>query len=475
MEFSLVGVLICVSMVLISLRIGGIVAGLIASLAFGATSAISLPALGGSSPLIFTILQIILICSVALKRSFIRDLCAVLVQQPIAWIVLVFIIYVLAGSFILPRLFLGQTTAFVPIRLESRIAEVPLSPVSGNLTQSLYFLLNALTFFAISVLLLRNSCLKHIRNGFFLWAILLIATGLADLGGKLAGAGDILEPLRTASYSMLTDVEQAGFFRIAGAYAEASAFGAATVCVLAFTFTYWRATQEFIALVLSILLLVLLLLSTSSTAYVGAAIVSIPLFFSILKSSANGRISRQDIFLLSCGIATLVVVIAINLYDEKVLEPFWDLLNTMIFNKASSASGQERAYWNVRSLDSFYDTGGLGIGLGSSRASSWVVAVVSQFGVIGAILIAAMLFQIVSKRWLSVPENSEPDTYAIAASLRSAALGALVTVSVSGGSADPGVLFFIALGVSSSFKQNARRTITDHFADFSEERRLAPG
>jgi hypothetical protein len=77
---------------------------------------------------------------------------------------------------------------------------------------------------------------------------------------------------------MLTDVEQAGFFRIASAYAEASAFGAATVCALAFTFSYWRATQEFVALALSMLLLTLLLLSASSTAYVGAAIISIPLF-----------------------------------------------------------------------------------------------------------------------------------------------------------------------------------------------------
>jgi hypothetical protein len=223
------------------------------------------------------------------------------------------------------------------------------------------------------------------------------------------------------------------------------------------------------------LLLALLLLSTSSTAYVGAAIISIPLFFSILKSSANGRISRQDIFLLSCGIATLVVVIAIYLYDEKVLEPIWDLLNTMIFNKASSTSGQERAYWNVRSLDSFYDTGGLGIGLGSSRASSWVVAVISQLGVIGALIIAAMLFQIINKRWLSVPENSEPDTYAVAASLRSAALAALVTSTVSGGGADPGVLFFIALAVSSSFRRAASHAVSgrSYFAEPSPGHLLA--
>lgn len=451
MQFSLVGALICIMMILAARWSGGLLAALIGSLTFGATSVVSLTALGGSSPLVFTMLQIILICSVVLKRSFVRDLWSAMSQQPVAWIVLIFMIYVIGGSFILPRLFFGQTTAFVPIKSELRIAEVPLSPVSGNVTQTLYFVLNVLAFFAVSILFSKENHAKAIRNGVFLWATLLVATGFMDFIGKIVGAGDLLEPIRTASYSMLTDVEQAGFFRIAGPYAEASAFGAATVVTLAFMFTYWRATRDTTALIISVLLLLLLLLSTSSTAYVGAAIISIPLFFSILKTSTSGRISRPDLFLLSCGIAVIVMVVAIELYDDKILDPIWDLFNTMILNKASSASGQERAYWNLRSIDSFFDTAGLGIGLGSSRASSWIVAVISQLGLIGSLLLAAMTYQIISKRWVRMSANGDEETQAIARSLRSAVLASLVAATVAGGGADPGLLFFIGLAVSSSF------------------------
>jgi hypothetical protein len=396
-------------------------------------------------------------------------------QQPIAWVVLIFMIYTIGGSVILPRLFFGQTTAFVPIKTELRIAEVPLSPVSGNVTQTLYFVLNVLTFFAVAILFSKENHAKAVRNGFFIWATLLVSTGFMDLIGKLIGAGDLLEPIRTASYSMLTDVEQAGFFRIAGPYAEASAFGAATVVTLAFMFTYWRATRDRIALIISIFLLLLLLLSTSSTAYVGAALIAMPLFFSILRTATTGRISRPDLFLLSCGIGAIVMVVAIELYDDKILDPIWDLFNTMIFNKASSASGQERAYWNLRSIDSFFDTAGLGIGLGSSRASSWIVAVISQLGLIGSLLLAAMTYQIISKRWIRMAENGDGQTQVIARSLRSAVLASLVTATVAGGGADPGLLFFVGLAVSSSFRRRPQydRLYAASAIEFPTVRRFA--
>ena len=40
---------------------------------------------------------------------------------------------------------------------------------------------------------------------------------------------------------------------------------------------------------------------------------------------------------------------------------------------------------NMRSLESVIDTVVLGIGIGSSRASSWIIAVVSQLGEIGIV------------------------------------------------------------------------------------------
>ena len=79
--------------------------------------------------------------------------------------------------------------------------------------------------------------------------------GVIDLLGKLAGAGDVLAPIRTASYAMLTDVSLGGFARIAGAYSEASAFGGVSLACLAFSYTYWRKTKDRLARWLSVILL----------------------------------------------------------------------------------------------------------------------------------------------------------------------------------------------------------------------------
>jgi hypothetical protein len=69
-----------------------------------------------------------------------------------------------------------------------------------------------------------------------------------------------------------------------------------------------------------------------------------------------------------------------------------------------------------------------------------------------------MTYQIISKRWIRMAENGDGRTQVIARSLRSAVLASLVTATVAGGGADPGILFFIGLAVSSSFR---RRTPYD--------------
>jgi hypothetical protein len=97
-------------------------------------------------------------------------------------------------------------------------------------------------------------------------------------------------------------------------------------------------------------------------------------------------------------------------------------------------------------MQAFFDTNGLGIGLGSSRASSWPIAVLSQLGVVGGTLIAMLLAALL---WppgrLRQPVDAEAD--AIMASARASALAALLAASLAGGLADPGMGFFVPLAV----------------------------
>ncbi len=274
-----------------------LIVGFFASLPFGATAFASLPALGGSSPLIYTLFAIALIMSVALRRAVLVDLGRAFADFPAAWVISVLALYAAAGSYILPRMFAGNTTAFVPI--EGVVTEVPLAPASGNITQTAYFLLGVLLFLAFCILLSRPGNLDKMRRGFLAFVILHAALGWFDFAGKLSGAGDLMEDIRTAKYALLTETEQSGFWRIVGGCSEASAFAGFGLAALAFAFTYWRETGSRLALLLTSAMLLLLVLSTSSTAYVGCALLSMLALASTAKAAFQNRLKSQDLLLIA--------------------------------------------------------------------------------------------------------------------------------------------------------------------------------
>ncbi len=459
MEPSIAGILICCGLfAAASFTEAPVVVALMASLAFGSTAIMTLPALGGSSPLIFVVFLMALFVTVALRRNLVAELGTVFAQQPLAWLVLLLTLYTVIGALVLPRMFEGQTEVFIPLRFESdggRIGEVPLAPVTGNVTQALYFVVSALSFFAFSVLLLQGTTLRAIRNGYFACAGLHAGLGFIDLFGKAAGLGDVLAPVRSASYAMLTNTNVLGFWRIAGGYSEASGFGAMTVSLLAFTFVYWRKTSNRLALWLCVALLSLLVLSTSSTAYVAGAVLLVFVTFSITSAAFRDRLRAQDMLILAVTCMAAVGAFGIALHDANALEPFTRLFDEMIVNKSLSDSGAERAYWNWRSLETVVDTVGLGVGIGSSRASSWIIAVASQLGVVGTLIIGWLTAEIIRGARSRSSGDDVYGNWATANSVRAACLAGLVTASISGGEADPGMRFYIALAVILSCRRLA--------------------
>ncbi|MBZ9677693.1 hypothetical protein [Mesorhizobium sp. ES1-1] len=422
-----------------------IITALIASLAFGATAIGTIGSLGGSSPLIFTFFNILLIGTALARRGIWRQIGIAFSHIGATWIVSALMIYVTLGALLFPRLFEGQTSAFVASRTGRGVYEAALAPVSANISQTGYFVLAGLTFLAVCVLVQREGTLTDIKRGYFLWFILHVSMGMLDLLGKLAGAGDVLAPIRTANYSMLTDVTEAGFFRIAGAFSEASAFGGVSLSGLAFTYTYWTKTGSKFALGLGALLFCLLLLSTSSTAYVGLAIISLPVVLSIARSLASGRLRSEEALLLTLLMPLLLLCMAVILFYPHFLDPVAQLVDNTLVNKVTSTSGQERSYWNYKSLQSFFDTGGLGVGLGSSRASSWPIALLSQLGLFGTVIMTVLLAMLM--RGLKGSSFVDAEVDAIASSSRACALSSLVAGSLASGSPDPGIVFYIPLAV----------------------------
>ena len=446
MEPSIPGLIVCAVIILIGAFLRApIILGLPIALAFGATSIGAVKALGGSTPLISVVFVLVLLGLAAIRRSLLSECATLFREHPIAWVAVALGLYSFSSAIILPRLFASQTTAFVPV--SGYVVEVPLEPVSGNITQTGYLILGILTYLILSIRLRSDVLLRRAGQGLFAFVIAEASLGVADALGKMSGAGDLLKPIRSASYAMLTEAEEAGFARLVGGYSEASAFGAACLACIAFCYVYWRRTGSRRALALGVLMLLLTLLSTSSTSYVGLAALGVPVLISFVRAVLTDRLTKEDLAIAVAGIFGAMAVVGIMLHDDHALDSVFKLVDSTLLNKANSGSGQERTYWNMRSLASFVDTYGLGVGFGSSRASSWVVAVLSQLGVVGTALMMTLVGHLTFADLRVDPRSPLAKTAATAAAARAAALTYLLAQSISGGSADPGLLFFYALAV----------------------------
>ncbi len=421
-----------------------ILLGLFVSLPFGSTAIGAIPALGGSTPLIYTVFVGLLVVSTMFKRGFRRNLGAVFRLHWSAAVAALVGIYAIFSAMISPRLFAGQTTMFTVI--EGAVTELPLAPSPGNITQTAYFILGILTFFAVRIALLDPTRIDIARRGFIAFAAIHVALGILDLAGKFVGLGDVLEPIRTANYALLTKDEVSGFFRISGGFPEASSYSITSNACIAFTFTYWRVTGSKIAFALTVILFALLALSTSTTAYVGLAALALLGAASIGIGFFSGRVKVQDVVLFVVLATGFAIALGAYLYNEKLFDPITELLRVMVLEKAGSDSGRERAYWNLQSLQAFLDTDGFGVGFGSSRSSSWLISVISQLGVLGSLmvfsLVAALLRGIRGLRL-----GGQNEIYGLAVASQALAVGWLISVSLSGASADPGLLFFLSLAV----------------------------
>lgn len=457
LEPSIPGLLVCAILLLIGGWLGApVLIGLFASLAFGSTAFATLTALGGSSPLIYTLFALALIVVTLCRKSFARDIGTVLGTHRSAWIVMGLVLYTFGSAIILPRLFIGQTTAFVIYR--GSILELPLQPTNGNITQAAYFAVGALTYFVFSMALLRRDGLRVVTLGFFVYVGLNALLGALDLAGKLVGLGDILIGIRTANYALLTEISEGGFWRIVGGHPEASSFAIFTISGLAFCFAYWRASGSRLALALGATCLMLVMLSTSSTGYGAIALLGAVFAIGSLRSMLRGRILARDLAIAACVPIFLGLVATIYVVHPKAVEPVINLVDSTLIKKAESQSAQERAYWNARSLSALGDTMGLGIGLGSSRASSWIIAVISQLGVVGTLLMIALLAALLKGPGPGQPTAPGDESLALFKGARACAFAFLIGASLSGGAADPGVLFFICLAVVVSLRRsfNAR-------------------
>lgn len=390
------------------------------------------------------------------------------IGRPGFWLV-VTVITSLVTAFFMPRLFQGEIFVF-PVRAQT-VGLTPLEPATSNFTQSAYFVADAACFLILSGYAATREGIKVLITAGLVVASLNLAFAALDLLTYFTGTAELLSPIRNANYSMLVETDMGGFKRIVGSFTEASSFGGLTIGYFAFTSRLWLLNwnSRFTGL-LALLSLIAILFATSSTGYVGLLGYLAVAYVEIsLKVMSRPSTRQMQLFVLTGPPLVLAIGLAIALNDS-LSSSAHDLFDMFLFEKLSSQSGVERSSWNAVALQSFIDTFGLGVGNGSGRASSFVIAVLSNLGIFGTVPFTIFFLKIL----LGQPGASQ-SSFELAGRMaaKSMCLSWIIAASVSNPFIDLGLPFYAFAAVAGANYSTASLQLFRQSPDRSEWRRGA--
>lgn len=315
------------------------------------------------------------------------------------------------ATIFLPRLMAG--TIVMPYRGEV-LVPTPLAPSAQNVSQLAYLSVSILLAIAYARVLTRPGLCRHAIGAVALGGAVAVATGVLDLASSVLPVGPMLAPFRTASYALHVSHSIVGVKRVVGLMPEAAAYGLLCLGYLSLLYFLRRALPDgwlrrrgipavMVGLVLSIAL------STSTAAYAGLSVLATTAAGEwawravALKRRAPGRRGLAPEAWAAAG--ALAGLAAIFLGLPHLLDPVAAILERTVVEKAASASFAERSAWTEVSWRAFLASGGLGLGLGSTRVSMSVVGVFASTGVLGGCLYYGFLLRSLTRR--AVPGDSE--------------------------------------------------------------------
>lgn len=370
--------------------------------------------------------------------------------RPGFWLVITVLTSVVTAYF-MPRLFQGEVFVF-PVRAQA-VGLTPLEPATSNFTQSAYFIADAACFVILSGYAATRGGIRVLITAGLIAACVNLAFAGLDLLTYFTGTAELLSPIRNANYSMLVETDMGGFKRIVGSFTEASSFGGLTIGYFAFTSRLWLlgCSRRFTGF-LALLSLIAILFATSSTGYVGLlGYLAVAYAEVLLRVISRPSTKQMQLFVLIGPPLVLVVGLAIALSDS-LSSSAHDLFDMFLFEKLSSQSGVERSSWNANALQNFIDTFGLGVGNGSGRASSFVIAALSGLGIFGMVPFTIFFFKILYGQ-STAPQSSFEVAGPVAA--KSMCLAWVIGATVSDPLIDLGLSFYAFAAVAGAHYSTA--------------------
>jgi hypothetical protein len=430
---------------------------MILSTIFGAAAAFSVPGLGGASVLVPSLFLLFFTARLFMAHGEGPFLAALAPPRP-GFLLLLLTAFGLATAIFFPRLFQGVTqTMSVERSIGARnlIALVPLKFSSNNITQSVYAVGGLICFAATFAFFRSNGTPGILINGILVVASVNLGFALADIVTHFTHTDFLLGFVRTANYALLTGAEKGGLKRISGTFPEASAFADFTLVLFAMTTSLWlsgiRSTTTGIV---AGLLLAALILSTSATALVGLAVLLPILCLQSFLASRREPGAGRPVMIVSILAAMPLVVFFVLIVMPDLAHNLHDFLDEMLFSKADSQSGRERFMWNAMAYQAFLDTSGFGAGLGSARASSFGLVLLSNIGVIGTLIFASFVAMLMAAdtRSRHLPSRK---VSAVVRAAKAGLITVLISAATSGTVYDLGLMFYILAGGISALTATA--------------------
>jgi hypothetical protein len=134
-----------------------------------------------------------------------------------------------------------------------------------------------------------------------------------------------------------------------------------------------------------------------AAASVAFAVLSLWVVVGALRASAN--LSRRLRASLLCGLFLLASTWGFQVYEASAVRPHVEaMVQGLIVDKATLSDGvRERT--NQRALEILQETYGLGVGMGSHRASSFFASLLANTGLLGFGFFVAMLVSLLWRYW----------------------------------------------------------------------------
>jgi hypothetical protein len=438
----------------------------------GGASAIDLPALGGSSipPVQFALGFLALRC--LLPGSGQGPIVREAFSANIALII--FAAYGVVMTYVGPRLFAEQM-AIVPMHYTGTAlyATFPLHPTSQNITAAVYLVGTLLCAIGAFIACTNEGGGRVLVKMGVVVACLHMFFGVT--GALFAGTGysTVLQFFRNGNYAQL-DQHIGEVARMNGIFPEPSGFAAFGMVWFVFMFECWfrdvmpRATGP-----VAVLMALTLVFSTSSTAYLGlggyAAIFCVRTL--ILPSGASSAKLLRIVFGLLAGVVAVALMMLLSPHFAGQL---MNIIANMTVNKQGSLSATQRSLWAHQGPEAFGISMGLGIGPGSFRSSSQLMAVLGSMGLVGILsfLIYVMgVLKPLRATTYNVP-SSRQNSIGVAAGW--SAFCVLITAGFISPTPDPGSDFATMAGASLALRRRGEWAEVQEAADYAPPPAPAP-